>query len=110
MHNTPQSGRERSSVKTILIVADTAIGSSLVETIQQETPYHPLLAVDSERALEVVKHIKPNLLLLNYSLSSSMNGIELYDQLHATGGREALPAILISACLPQEQLENEIKQ
>jgi len=108
-HQEEHPGRERSSVKTILIVEDTAIGSYLVEAIQQETLYHPLLAVDSERALEVVKHIRPNLFILDYRLSC-MNGVELYDQLHLTEGLETIPAIILSAGLPQEQLENEIKQ
>ena len=41
---------------------------------------------------------------------SSMNGVELYDQLHLTEGLETIPAIIMSAGLPREQLENEIKQ
>jgi|SRR5579884_1849689 len=46
---------------------------------------------------------------LDYHLSSS-NGVELYDQLYAMEGLEAIPAILLSASVPQETLNNGIKQ
>ena len=102
--------RRQTILKSILIVEDDAnVGSYLIEAIRQESPYHSLLVVNSERALEVVKHIKPDLFLLDYHLSS-MNGIELYDRLHATEGLEAIPAIIMSASLPQELLDKEIKQ
>ena len=113
MHNAHQKehpDRERSSVKTILIVEDDpGIGEYISLAISLETPYLPLLVTDSVRALEVVKHIKPNLFILDYHLPS-MNGVELYDQLHLTEGLETIPAIIMSASLPHEQLENEIKQ
>lgn len=97
-------------MKTILIVEDDpGIGQYISLAISHETPYLALLVTDSVRALEVVKHIRPNLFILDYRLSS-MNGVELYDQLHLTEGLETIPAIIMSASLPREQLENEIKQ
>ena len=113
MHNAHQEEhprRECPRVKMILIVEDDPdIGQYLSLAISHETPYQSLLGTDSVRALEVVKHIRPNLFLLNYRLPS-LNGIELYDQLHLTSGLETIPAIIMSAGLPREQLENEIKQ
>ena len=113
MHNAHQEehpGREYACVKTILIVEDDpGIGQYLSLAISHETPYQSLLVTHSVRALEVVKHIRPNLFLLNYRLPC-LNGVELYDQLHLTAGLETIPAIIMSAGLPQEQLENEIKQ
>ena len=97
--------------KTILTVEDDAsIGQYLVEAISQETPYLSILVTGSVQALEVVKQVKPHLLLLDYHLRSSMNGIELYDHLHSTLGFERIPAIIMSASLPQEELEHEIKK
>ncbi len=52
----------------------------------------------------VVREIKPDLFLLDYHLPS-MDGIELYDHLHATKGLEQIPAILLSANLPRKELE-----
>ena len=113
MHNAHQEEhprRECPRVKMILIVEDDPdIGQYLSLAISHETPYLSLLVTDSVRALEVVKHIRPNLFILDYRLSS-MNGVELYDQLHLTAGLETIPAIIMSAGLPREQLENEIKQ
>jgi DNA-binding NtrC family response regulator len=112
MHNAYQEEspkKERSSVKTILIVEDDpGIGQYISLAISQETPYLPLLVTDSVRALEVVRHIKPNLFILGYRLSS-INGVELFDHLHLTEGLEAIPAIILSASLTGEMLENEIK-
>jgi DNA-binding NtrC family response regulator len=102
--------RKPSLAKTILIVQDDAgIGSYLVQAISQETPYHPLLVTDSVRALEVIKHVKPNLLILDYRLPH-MNGIELYDRLHSTIGLDGVLAIIMSASFPRDVLVNEIKE
>ena len=113
MHNAHQEehpGRECSCVKMILIVEDDPdIGQYLSLAISLETPYQSLLVTDSVQALEVVKHNRPNLFLLDYRLPC-LNGVELYDQLHLTSGLETIPAIIMSASLPREQLENEIKQ
>ena len=113
MHNAHQEEhprRECPRVKMILIVEDDpGIGQYLSLAISHETPYQSLLVTDSVRALEVVKHIRPNLFLLDYRLRC-LNGVELYDQLHLTEGLETIPAIIMSASLPHEKLENEIKQ
>jgi len=109
-HLVESSLGRQTTLKSILIVQDDEnIGSYLVEAIREETPDHPLLVVDSEGALEVIKHVKPDLFLLDYHLST-MNGIELYDRQHAAEGLEAIPAIIVSASLPQELLDKEIKQ
>ena len=108
--HVPSQEEMQSTAKTILIVDDDAdIGEYLEAAIQQETPYHTVLVVDSEEAVEAVKQLKPHLLLLDYHLST-MNGIELYDHLHATVGLEAIPAIIMSASLPLQRLEDQIHE
>ena len=95
---------EETPAKTILVVEDDElIGTFLTEAISQETPYHALLVSDGFEALKVTHHIKPSLFLLDYRLPK-MNGLELYDQLHAKEGLETVPAILISANLPLREL------
>jgi DNA-binding response OmpR family regulator len=99
----PTAG-EHSSVKTILLVEDDEhIGEVLAEAITQETPYLALLVTDGFEALKVVKGVKPNLFILDYQLPR-MNGIELYDKLHAVEALERVPAIMMSARLPQQAL------
>ena len=101
----PASVGRPSRGKTILIVEnDPANGEFLVEAITLETPHHVLLAPDSRRALEMVEHIHPDLFLLDYGITP-LNGLDLYDQLHAHPGLEAIPAIILSASAEQHALE-----
>lgn len=92
-------------IKTILVVEDDAgIGTFLVQAILQETPYQAMLVTDGFQALSAVNNIRPGLFILDYQLPR-MNGIELYDQLHTVEGLEDVPAIIMSARLPKNEIE-----
>jgi DNA-binding response OmpR family regulator len=94
-----------SPVKTVLVVEDdTGIGTFLVQAISQETLYHALLAPDGTQALKIVESIKPSLFILDYHLPG-INGIELYDKLHAIKELNDVPAIVVSARLPKHEIE-----
>ncbi|HET8911641.1 MAG TPA: response regulator [Ktedonobacteraceae bacterium] len=96
---------ENTSIKTILVVEDDAgIGTFLVQAILQETPYQAMLVTDGFQALNTVNNIRPSLFILDYQLPR-MNGIELYDQLHIIEGLEEIPAIVMSARLPKNEIE-----
>ena len=93
------------AVKTILVVEDdVGIGSFLAQAISQETHHQALLVTDGFQALKTVMDIKPSLFILDYQLPR-MNGIELYDKLHVIEGLEVVPAILISARLPKQEID-----
>ena len=93
------------TVKTILIVEDDAhIGEFLERALSEETPYTPLVVSDGFEALKVTREVKPDLFVLDYHLPG-MDGIELYDQLHAVKAFQDTPAIIISARLPKRDLE-----
>lgn len=93
------------SIKTILIVEDdVGIGSFLAQAISQETHHQALLVTDGFQALKTVMDIKPSLFILDYQLPR-MNGIELYDKLHAIEGLNAVPTVLISARLPKQEID-----
>ena len=84
-------------VKTILIVEDDpSIGEMFVQALAEEQIYHPVLVTSGAQALETVKDITPDLLLLDYHLPN-MNGLELYDILHAMPQFSHTPTILITA-------------
>ena len=90
--------------KTILIVEDDEnIGEVLMQAIEQETPYRAVLATDGFAALNAITNIEPDLFILDYHLPH-MHGLDLYDRLHTTTGLEAVPAMMISARLPQKEL------
>ncbi len=101
-----QFSREgRPDQKVILLVEDDRdIGEVLVEAITHESPYEALLATDGLDALRMVQGIKPDLFILDYHLPG-MNGIELYDKLHAIETLTDVPALMMSARLPYQELE-----
>lgn len=101
----PFSRDEPAATRTILVVEDDFdIGIFLIEAITQETPYRAFLATDANQAMDIARKIKPSAVLLDYQLPG-MNGIELYDQLHATNGLEDTPAIMASARVPTNAVE-----
>ena len=90
---------------TILIVEDdTAIGEFLQQLIEEETPYHSTLASDGQSALEKAQQVQPCLFLLDYRLPG-MNGLEVYDHLQTMDRTRGVPAIMMSATLPTEELQ-----
>ena|ERR1039457_7230234 len=100
-----QPAEKHGKERTLLVVEDDmGIGALLLEVISQETSFRACLVTDSFQALNVIKDIKPDLLLLDYQLPL-MNGIELYDRLHSLVGLENIPAIMISAQLPEREIE-----
>jgi CheY-like chemotaxis protein len=89
-------------MKTILVVEDDeGNGLLIARLISQETNYHVVVARDCREALRVIFAAKPDLFIIDYRLPF-MNGIELYDLLHAHKELQHIPAILISAALRYE--------
>ena len=86
--------------KTILVVKDDeAVGEVMVQALQKETFHQALRVSDGFQALKTVRGLKPNVFLLDY-LIPGMNGITLYDHLHAIKELEDISAIMFSAYLP----------
>ena len=90
---------------TILLVEDDAsIGEVLLRVLKNETSYHAVLATNSVEALQLIHQIKPCLFLLDYHLPG-MNGLDLYDCLHAMDGLKTIPALFMSANIPLSEAE-----
>jgi DNA-binding NtrC family response regulator len=90
--------------KSILLVEDDSIISELlIQMITQETPYKVFSVPDGLEALDLVKNIKPQLLILDYWLPF-IQGIELYDRLHDIDGLEEVPAIMLSVNAPVREM------
>ncbi len=91
-------------IKTILLVEDdTTIAELLVQMISQETHYHIFTVPDGPQALDLVKNVKPELLILDYWLPST-HGIELHDRLHDIEGLEQVPTIMLSVHAPLREI------
>jgi len=90
---------------TILIVEDDAdIGKFLQQLIEEETPYNSTVISNGVQALEKAPQIHPCLMLLDYRLPG-INGVELYDRLQQKEEINGVPAIMMSATLPEVELE-----
>jgi CheY-like chemotaxis protein len=100
-----ESDRPLGKIKTILVVEDdTDLGEFFVQALKDELPHQAVLASDGFQALKMVRSLKPDLFVLDYLLPS-MNGIELYDQLHAIEELKDIPALFISANVPTGELK-----
>src|SRR5947209_14922344 len=99
-----QSG-DRTKTTTILVVeSDAEIGSLLLEALSQKACYQVVLLTHSLQALKVARSINPVLFILNYHLPQ-VNGIELYDRLHAIKELKDVPAIMVALDFPEQELQ-----
>jgi DNA-binding response OmpR family regulator len=100
--------RGASPPKLILLVEDDPANAQLfLHILTQEASFRVFWTTNGRAALHFTEHVKPQLFLLEYSLPD-MNGIILYDRLHARKELEAVPALIIGASLKEG--EDEIKQ
>jgi CheY-like chemotaxis protein len=103
--NDEPAGEDQQKLKTILVVEDDSdLAEFFVQALKDETPHQVMLVADGFQALKMVRSIKPDLFVLDYQLPS-MDGIELYDQLHTTEGLEDVPALFMSANAPTGELK-----
>ncbi|MDQ2717152.1 MAG: response regulator [Chloroflexota bacterium] len=101
----PDAPAPHTPAKMILVVEDNeAIGQMIVQILSLETPYQAYLVQDSLDALEAAQDVRPHLLLLDYYLPH-MTGLQLYDELCIKQKLAAIPAIIISANLPVQELK-----
>src|SRR5712691_6913627 len=99
-----QRNNGNTPIKTILLVEDdTIIAELLVQMITQETHYQVFSVPDGLEALDLVRHVKPQLLILDYRLPT-IHGIELYDRMRKTEGLEQVPAIMLSVNAPLKEI------
>lgn len=102
------SGKEQRE-KTILIVEDDEdLGALILEALQQESfytgvRYRTLLAIDGMEALGIIEETFPDLFLLDYYLPR-INGLDLYDRMHAMETLSQVPTIFMSANPPFKEL------
>lgn len=92
----------------VLVVEDDPILRDLMKDIlTEEASCQVIVASCGQIALQqlvcqAAKQQMPDLILMDYQIGRGMTGIDLYDQLQATPGLAAIPAILMSANLPRE--------
>lgn len=100
----PAATRTLRSANILIVEDDPAIGDFLRQIIEEDTPYNTIVVNDGQQALEKAQHIHPCLLMLDYRLPG-MNGLEVYDCLKTMKEIKDVPAIMMSATLPTEELQ-----
>ena len=96
--NQPFPTESATRAATILVVEDDEDTREVIRLLMSTIPsYHYSLVPDAAQAIQFAQRIKPDLFIVDYRLPAGMNGLELYDRLHATPGLEAIPAILMTA-------------
>jgi len=87
----------------LLVEDDPANAQFFLHILTQETSFRVFWATNGN----FTQHVKPQLFLLEYSLPD-MNGIILYDRLHARKELATVPALIVGASLKEG--EDAIKQ
>jgi CheY-like chemotaxis protein len=100
-----EKGSLRFSNPIFLVEDDVANGELLLELLLRVRHYNALLFADAFQVLKAVQFVKPLLFIFDYRLPH-MNGVALYNQLHAKEELHDVPAIILTASL--DNLEDEV--
>ncbi len=100
----PPAAQTLRSSSILIVEDDVDVGAFLQQTIDELTPYQTTVVHDGYGALERARQINPCLLLLDFKLPG-LNGIEIYDHLQNIEETRGIPAIMMSASLPVEELQ-----
>ncbi len=86
---------------SVLVVEDTADVRLFVRTVLAKAGYEVFEADTGESALALVVKHRPDIVLLDVMLASSMDGLTVCHEIRSIKGLETTPVIIISA-LDQE--------
>lgn len=85
------------ATRFILVVEDDReILKALEYTLQHTGRFHVIPAMNGFQALSIMRWGKPDLFLFDYHLPD-MNGVELYNRLHADRKFMSIPVLFLSA-------------
>jgi len=91
--------------KIVVIVEDNEnIAELIKQAITSETDYQALAVNNGSRALEIIRSVKPNLVLLDVMLPG-MNGFQIYDAIKSDLLVAAIPIIFITATRHTEEFK-----
>lgn len=100
----PAAAKTLRSANILIVEDDPGIADFLKQIIEEDTPYNTTVVYDGEQALEKAQDTRPCLLMLDYFLPG-MSGLEVYDHLQTMNETKGVPAIMMSATLPTEELQ-----
>ncbi len=93
------------TVNTIFVVDDNPVNLKVLFTLLKESGFKVLVATDGEDALEKLKHITPDLILLDISMPK-LDGFEVCTRFQENPNTQDIPVIFLTAL---NDLDNKLK-
>jgi CheY-like chemotaxis protein len=102
--NIVAQGKEKTFARLILLVEDDDLSAEVLTlAIKQETSCRVHHAWNGQEALRIAQECIPDLVLLDVELPG-MDGLEVYDRLHALPGLQAVPVLFLTASSQKRQV------
>jgi CheY-like chemotaxis protein len=92
---------------TVLIVDDIPVNIILLKTMLARINVQILTAVDGGQALETVRKLKPELVLLDIQMPV-MNGLDVLKEMKNSPELKDIPVIMVSAYTSPEDIEQSM--
>lgn len=93
---------------TVLIVDDIPVNIILLKTMLARTNVKILTAADGKAALDIVRELKPNVVLLDIQMPV-MNGHEVLKMIKADDELKDISVIMVSAYTSAEDIEKSMQ-
>ena len=92
---------------TVLIVDDIPVNIILLKTMLARINVQILTAVDGRQALETVRKLKPELVLMDIQMPV-MNGLDVLKEMKNSPELKDIPVIMVSAYTSPEDIEQSM--
>lgn len=92
---------------TVLIVDDIPVNIILLKTMLARTNVKILTAVNGQEALDIVRQLKPNVVLLDIQMPV-MNGLEVLKEIKTDPMLKETAVIMVSAYTSSEDIEKSM--
>ena len=91
---------------TILIVDDEPLMRTMIRTMLTRAGYAVDTAGSGREALDKAKQTRPDLITLDYMMPD-LSGLEVLEQLSLDPATAAIPVLIVSAVIREEELTNQ---
>ena len=98
-----------SATATVLVVDDEEDIVTYLVTLLQDCGYRALGACNATTALEAIREVAPDLILLDIMMPGQ-SGLSLYQKLRSFGRTVDVPVLFISGCRQTEGLSESVEE
>ncbi len=90
--------------KNILVADDDYKVAELIKVRLEEKGYSVVLAYDGEKALELARTLKPDLLILDVTMPK-LDGDQVYMTLHSEPATKKMPILMLTGLRSEDEIE-----